>query len=186
MRDLAAHTQMAPAQRVESLARFIKGIKSTTATREILANWGLSLDDNAVPINYRQLKEENVMFANQKTFPVGRSAEFGRHATNTELLNAIHLTNWLVVVTRKDEKTAKDFVGIVQQNSKPMGIFVSDPHVITLPDDRTETWANALRNNLSAQLQIVVCICSAMRDDRYSVIKKICRCESPIPSQVNI
>lgn len=66
-----------------------------------------------------------------------------------------------------------------------MGITASKPKIIVLDNDKTETYAQILRQALNVQTQIVVCICPTARDDRYNTIKKICCAESPIPSQVN-
>lgn len=66
----------------------------------------------------------------------------------------------------------------------PMGLHWKDPIVHKLPDDRTETYAVALRKLLSPTTQMVVFICPTSRDDRYATIKKICCREKPIASQV--
>lgn len=138
-------------------------------------------------LNYRQLGEENIFFANiQKPFSAGPNADFGKYATNNPLLKVINLTNWMVIYVGKDEKAAKAFVDLMERNSRPMGMSVNRPQLVKLNDDRTETYANALRNNLKADTQMVVCICPTSRDDRYAVIKKICCAENPIPSQVSV
>jgi aubergine len=56
--------------------------------------------------------------------------------------------------------------------------------MIMLPNDRTENYINKLRELINQNLQIVVCVFPASRDDRYSAVKKYCCITQPIPSQV--
>ena len=63
---------------------------------------------------------------------------------------------------------------------------VNDPIVVELPDDRTDTYIRAIREQVKPSLQIVVVIFPSQRDDRYSSIKKLCCVENPVPSQVNM
>ena len=61
---------------------------------------------------------------------------------------------------------------------------VNDPIVLELPNDRTDTYIRAIREQVKPSLQIVVVIFPSQRDDRYSSIKKLCCVENPVPSQV--
>ena len=63
---------------------------------------------------------------------------------------------------------------------------VNDPIVLELPNDRTDTYIRAIREQVKPSLQIVVVIFPSQRDDRYSFIKKLCCVENPVPSQVNM
>lgn len=125
-----------------------------------------------------------MIFANNKTFGVGPNADFGKYCTNNELMCVVALTNWVLIHTKNDQKAAGAFVDCMMRNSRPMGIIVNKPNIIVLENDRTETYAQTLRQALKVDTQIVVCICSTARDDRYNAIKKICCAETPIPSQV--
>ena len=61
---------------------------------------------------------------------------------------------------------------------------VSDATVLEIPNDRTDTYLNAIRQQIGSHLQLVVTIFPTSRDDRYSALKKLCCVDSPIPSQV--
>lgn len=184
MRDIATYTRISPNQRVNALNQFCKRVNSTPETREILSGWGLTIDPEPVRLEIRQLDEQQIIFGKNKTFPAGRNADFGRHATNNELLDVVHLRNWLVIHTRNDGRVAKAFIDCMERNSRPMGITVMAPRAVILNDDRTETYIQTLRKELNSETQIVVAICPTSRDDRYAAIKKICCAELPIPSQV--
>lgn len=123
------------------------------------------------------------MFKN-KEFPVGPKADFSKYCTNNELLEVVPLTNWLLIHTKNDGRTAKTFIDVFSKNCKPMGLSMNMPKMVQLENDQIVTFVNALRSNIKAGVQIVVIICPTSRDDRYAAIKKVCCVESPIPSQV--
>lgn len=184
MRDVATFTRINPNQRANELVKFCKRVNNQPETRQLLANWGLRLSENAVGVQMRHLDEERVFFANNKSFGVGPSAEFGKYSTNNVSLHVIPLHNWLLIHVKNVQRAASNFMDCMERNSRPMGISANKPKVIVLDNDRTETYAQTLRQALNVDTQIVVCICPTARDDRYNTIKKICCAESPIPSQV--
>lgn len=183
-RDVASVTRITPNQRVQALEKYCARVNSMPETKQILANWGLSLDEKPLSLQARQMDEEKVFFGRGKSFPAGKNADFGRHATANELLEVVHLINWAVVHTQRDDAVTKKFIDCMHKNSRPMGLNVAAPQVSVVADDRTETYVQHLRRVLNKQLQIVVIICPSSRDDRYAAIKKTCCAEMPIPSQV--
>lgn len=184
MRDVAVHTRISPVQRAQQLVEFCKRVNSKPETKQLLSNWGLRLCEEGVGLQARVLDEEKVFFGNNKSFGVGPNADFGKYCTNNTLVSVKPLHNWLLIHVKNDLKAAKAFVDGMERNTGPMGITVAKPKIITLDNDKTDTYAQTLRQALNVQTQIVVCICPTSRDDRYAVIKKICCAESPIPSQV--
>lgn len=184
MRDIATHTRISPNQRIHALEEYCKRVNSTPAAKAVLAGWGLTLEDEPILVDGRQLDEENIVFANNKTVSAGRNADFNRFATSNQLLSVVHMTNWLVIHARSDERAAKAFIECMERNSRSMGINVRSPQVIVLNDDKTESYIAALRKSLTPATQIVVTICPTWRDDRYAAIKRVCCAEMPIPSQV--
>ena len=60
-----------------------------------------------------------------------------------------------------------------------------DPKLVDLPNDRTDTYLQCLKQEINSQLQLVVAIFPTSRDDRYAAFKKYCCIERPIPSQVS-
>ncbi len=61
---------------------------------------------------------------------------------------------------------------------------MADATVVEVPNDRTETYLNAIRPKISSSLQMVVVIFPTSRDDRYSAFKKLTCIDHPVPSQV--
>lgn len=184
MRDIATFTRITPNQRMKAYQQFCQNVNKTPEARDILRNWGLTLDENSLQLQARQFDEENVQFK-MKEFSVGRGADFNKHCTSNEVLEVVSLKNWLVIHTKKDGTFAKRFIDCMERNSKPMGISVARPRIEVLETDKTELYVQLLRKCITPDLQIVTIICPTSRDDRYAAIKKVCCSEMPIPSQVS-
>jgi aubergine len=185
MRDIATHTRVSPNQRALALTKFCENVSSHPEAKAVLKQWGLTLGMTPTTLQARALDVEQIKFAN-KTESAGDNADFNRHATNNEVLEAINLDNWLVIHTSKDAKFARNFIDCMERNSRPMGISVAKPQTHVLQNDRTEAYVQALRTLLNAKIQCVVLICPTSRDDRYAAIKRICCTEIPVPSQVGV
>lgn len=65
-----------------------------------------------------------------------------------------------------------------------MGLRIARPKELCLPNDYNATYIEALTKVIQPNVQIVTIICPTSRDDRYSIIKKICCADKPIPSQL--
>ena len=61
---------------------------------------------------------------------------------------------------------------------------VDFPEMIELPNDRSETFIQAIQNKTNPQMDLVCCILTNNRKDRYDAIKKVLCVDCPIPSQV--
>lgn len=184
MRDIATHTRITPNQRVHELDKFCKRVNNTPEAKAILTGWGLKLDNEPVLLNARYFGEETIIFGNNETVSASANADFNRACTSKQLINVVHLTNWLVIHANCDRRAAKVFVECMERNSRPMGISVASPQILVLNDDSIESYITALRKSLTPGIQVVVIICPTSRDDRYAAIKRICCAEIPVPSQV--
>lgn len=61
---------------------------------------------------------------------------------------------------------------------------VDFPEMIEIPNDRSETFIRAIENKAHPQLDLVCCILTNNRKDRYDAIKKVLCVDCPLPSQV--
>ena len=53
-----------------------------------------------------------------------------------------------------------------------------------MPNDRPETFIRAIEKNVRPQMDLVCCILTNNRKDRYDAIKKVLCVDYPVPSQV--
>ncbi|XP_033236662.1 protein argonaute-3 isoform X1 [Drosophila pseudoobscura] len=183
MREIATYTRVTPNQRKLALDKFYDNVSNTPAAREILDRWGLALFRNLNNLKGRQLDSEQIYFG-KKVVTAGQNAEFSKDAVKNEMLEAIHLNNWIIIHFKTDLRAAISLLDNMKQCCRPLGMNISKPKIISLDHDRINEFIDALRRNIVMETQIVVCICPNSRDDRYSAIKKICCLELPVPSQV--
>ncbi|XP_034669436.1 protein argonaute-3 [Drosophila subobscura] len=183
MREIATYTRVSPNQRKLALDKFYDNVTNTPAAREILDRWGLALSRNYNNLKGRQFDPEQIYFA-KKAVSAGQNAEFCKDAVKSEMLEAIHLNNWIIIHFKNDFRAAMSLLDNMKQCCRPLGMNISKPTIISLDQDRIDAFIDALRRNISKETQIVVCICPNSRDDRYAAIKKICCSELPVPSQV--
>uniref|UniRef100_A0A1A9WEW9 Piwi domain-containing protein n=1 Tax=Glossina brevipalpis TaxID=37001 RepID=A0A1A9WEW9_9MUSC len=183
MREIATFTRVTPNQRVESLKKFYTNISQSPESCKILSDWGLSLVPSYEEISARQFEEEKIYFA-QNVVSAGHNADFSKHVATNELLEIFPINNWLLIHCKVDTKVAASFCEHMQRNTRSFGLTVHPARIVVINNDRIDTYVNALRQNITRDTQIVVCICTTSRDDRYAAIKKTCCAEIPIPSQV--
>jgi aubergine-like protein len=187
MKDIAAHTRVSPSAREKAFRSFVTRMKATPKAIEELDGWGISLDSGLTELSGsqagRRLPMEKVLFRN-KTILAGDDADWSRDAVKEQQIVAVPLRQWVVVVTKRDRSKAVEFVNMMKRVAPPMGIEVQDARIVEVVNDRTDTYLQAIRPQITPQLQLVVIVFPTSRDDRYAAVKKLCCIEKPIPSQV--
>lgn len=183
MRDIASFTRVTPNQRVEAARKYIAKVNETPAAREILDKWGLRLCDDIFRLQGRQLPLGELRFGGDKSI-TNINGDFSHQIGNNLFFEVVDLNNWILMYTKQDNRCKEEFLSKFQQCTHGMGLHWQKPIQHMLPDDRTESYAIALRKILQFNTQMVVFICPTSRDDRYATIKKICCSENPVASQV--
>ncbi|XP_068143440.1 protein argonaute-3 [Drosophila tropicalis] len=182
MRDIVTFTRVSPNQRMLALNKFYENVSESEDARKILENWGLSLFKKYNNLIGRQMDQEKIYFAS-KSVSAGKNSNFSRDAMNNEMLQIVHLRSWIIIHFRNDLKVVKSLLDNMERCCKSFGMSMIKPKIFSLDQDRLDAYVDTLRKNIGMDTQIVVCICSNSRDDRYSAIKKICCSEIPVPSQ---
>ncbi len=67
-----------------------------------------------------------------------------------------------------------------------LGMRVDYPEMVELPNDRAETFIQTIREKANPQLDLICCILTNNRKDRYDAIKKVLCVDCPVPSQVTL
>lgn len=159
LKELATYTKLSPQMRLGAYKKFLQNVENTPKAKEILSDWGLTLDKDPVKVTARVFDEEKIIFGNGKSGGAGDRADFSKHATNYEVLEVVDFTSWLLVYTVKDKPTATSFTNTMKKVCGPTGIRVFDPRCIELKNDRTETFVNEIREALkTGDTQIVVIV----------------------------
>ncbi|CAF3933312.1 unnamed protein product [Rotaria magnacalcarata] len=176
------------ADRQNEINNFDDMIRRSMTTNKYLALWGIDIVANTTQMHstinesYRKLSNNDTALEddeeNEHKDIVDNDYSYG-HFTKPIALN-----NWLLIYPNIDEDRAAAYVNMLRQVSQQQGMLINEPIHVKLDNDETETYANALRNNLNRQVQLVSIIVKSRRIDRYNTIKRICCIEIPTPTEI--
>jgi aubergine-like protein len=184
MREITSHTRLTPAQRQASLQKFVQSVHNSPEANDVLYSWGLELSKEPVILEGRKLDGELIYFAKNRVERVGPNVDWGRATTVLPALTAVSIDKWLLVFPMKNRTAAQSFDRVFRQQGPRIGIQIANPKIISLDNDRVESYLNAIRPELSPGVQLVVAIFPQERADRYAAFKKLCCIDSPVASQV--
>ncbi|XP_076285684.1 argonaute 3 [Lasioglossum baleicum] len=185
MKDLDEVTKMSPNARRDVLKHFVQEVQNNEFPREILAKWGLSLENDLVNFTGRLIEPEEITFGQNRTFrpPPHKPADWGSAVSRNPMLRSPDLNQWCVLHCQRDSRCTQEFVEMFKKVSRAMGMMAREPRTICLRDDRTETYIQELRRNIQHNINLMVIIFPTNRTDRYSAVKRLCCVEMPVPSQ---
>ncbi|KFU89584.1 Piwi-like 1 [Chaetura pelagica] len=182
MKDLAAHTRLPPEQRQHEVKRLINYIQKDDNVQKELRNWGLSFDSDLVSFSGRVVQGEKIFQAGSVFDYNPQLADWSKEIRGAPLICAKPLDNWLLIYTRRNYDVANTLVQNLFKVTPSMGIRMNKATMIEV-DDRTESYLRALQQSITADTNIVFCVLSSTRKDKYDAIKKYLCTDCPIPSQ---
>lgn len=183
MKDIAHYTRVTPNQRVAALRKYLENVQNSPEAQKVLASWGLRIGNDNILLSGRQLENEIIYFGNNQC-KTNDNCDWSRAAGDNQVTGPVDMNNWIVFYTDRDRKYAMEFSDLMCRLGNVMGCRITQPKQIKLPDDRSETYIKMCQQNINKHTQIVVFICPNMRNDRYSIIKRICCTQIPVASQV--
>lgn len=188
MKDLAEHTRVSPASRVNTLEKFMNDMSTNQLAKQEMIGWNMSFDKKLVSMQGRAFAPEPMFQKNDRISYKQADADWSKETRGKELIAAVNLQKWILFCGPRDQQVASNFLQTLKRVCPPMGMQVADPKLVKLDNDDAKHYAMALKENIkapgSAGCQIVVCIVSNNKKDRYDAIKKVCCVENPMPSQV--
>nr|XP_020860026.1 piwi-like protein 1 isoform X3 [Phascolarctos cinereus] len=182
MKDLAVHTRLTPEQRQREVGRLIDYIHKDDNVQKELRDWGLSFDSNLLSFSGRILQAEKI-HQGGKTFDYNpQFADWSKETRGAPLISVKPLDNWLLIYTRRNYEAANSLIQNLFKVTPAMGIQMKKAIMIEV-DDRTEAYLRVLQQKVTSDTQIVVCLLSSNRKDKYDAIKKYLCTDCPTPSQ---
>ncbi|KAM4808124.1 piwi-like protein 1 [Rhinophrynus dorsalis] len=182
MKDLAVHTRLAPEQREKQVERFLNYIHRDDNVQKELRDWGLNFDTKLLPFVGRVAPSEKILQAGRTAEYNPQFADWSREMRGTSLIRVQHLDNWVLLYTRRNYDAANILTQNLFKVSQQMGIKMNKAVMVEI-DDSTDAYIKALQQKISTDTQMVVCLLSSNRKDRYDAIKKYLCVDCPIPSQ---
>ncbi|XP_076749103.1 aubergine [Xylocopa sonorina] len=185
MRALSYHTRVSPSVRIDKLMTFNSRLRSEEAIVQELNEWNLKLDDRLIEIPARLLPSEKIVLGGNRTVSAGQFADWTRELQQKTAFNPARLSNWVLIFIGRIRHDIESFVGILQQVANGMGCRIDNPRLWNLNDDRSNTYSDAIERIMStSNPELIYCVVSNNRADRYGAIKKKCIVDRPVPSQV--
>lgn len=90
MKDIHGITSLNPTGRRDVIRKFVQKVKETEVTRELLAGWGLRLEDDTIKLTGRALDPETLIFGKGKTMSAGNKASWPA-ATKMPILRTVSI-----------------------------------------------------------------------------------------------
>jgi hypothetical protein len=95
--------------------------------------------------------------------------------SDNQMLSFATLEHWLIMVPREMIRETEVFIRMVMDSARKMGMRMAEPIVHNMKDDRQSTYVNDLAEVVSTtKPQLIVCMVTNNRGDRYGSIKKAC------------
>ncbi|XP_029162775.1 piwi-like protein Ago3 [Nylanderia fulva] len=188
MKDLSTITKSSPNHRRSVIKRFIEEVEKTQVTRELLAEWGLSLNNDIAEFSARLLDPEKIYFGKNQTYQLTseKPGDWGTPAVKNPVLRTPNLTKWDIIYFTRDEICVNDFIETLKKVAGAVHMHIAHPRLAKINDQRTESYLREINKSLNNSIQLVVIVFSTNRTDRYSAVKKLCCVQQAIPSQVII
>ncbi|KAH9407069.1 Piwi-like protein 2 [Tyrophagus putrescentiae] len=166
--DVEAGKPLAPIIRYQKLMKFFDIIYQSNATKCTLSDWGFSI-------------ERSVHTVLADNLPPAWN-----HLLRGSLLDPVDLNNkWLIIYYTKDRWIVDAFLRRCEEFAQKMSIKIDAPRKYGLNRQDTETYLNAVIENISKEDRIVVIVTpgSLQIQERYDAIKQYCTEVRGIPTQ---
>lgn len=184
MRDLAMHTRLAPNERVRRLEELMRQINDSGKARREMENWNLALATDPLQINGRVLDPASIFQRNQLIKYEQKEADWSHGMRGMAIDAPMPLSSWLLVYPGRNAGNARELLKALQRVCPPMGMNITAPMMVELPNDNTQTYLSCLQEKVTRNTKLVLCVLPTNRKDRYDAIKVFLCCERPVPSQM--
>ncbi|CAH2295702.1 piwi 1 [Pelobates cultripes] len=182
MKDLAIHTRLTPDEREKQMGKFLNYIHKDENVQKELRDWGINFDTKLLPFTGRIAPPEKILQQLDSGCTSGPPAYWSREIRGPTLIRVKHLEKWLMIYSKRIYDAANTLAQNLFRVSQQMGIKINKAVMVEV-DDSTDAYLKVLQQKVTSDTQMVVCILSTNRKDRYDAIKKFLCVDFPIPSQ---
>ncbi|XP_072378370.1 piwi-like protein Siwi [Diabrotica undecimpunctata] len=185
MQALADHTRVGPVDRMRKLQDFCKRFLGCPEAVTELRKWDFQLADRLIQFQGRVLPMETIVAANNARYPAGPKADWTRDLRAQRMFNSANMTRLVTICPSRQKNECFDFLQTLQKAARGMQWDIGQPQIYDIPDDRTNTFCNAIEN-VAAKMDptLIMCVLPTNQADRYGSIKKKCYVDRGIPSQI--
>ncbi|CAF4516839.1 unnamed protein product [Rotaria socialis] len=172
MKEMSSYTHVGPNERFQQLNEFLNDIQKREEGRKELSKWQINLDKELVQLTGRTMKAESIIYKDRTIKYDPLEADRSRDGRSLAHLSAKNLDKWILIYSQRHSQIAYSFVDSLNKVCTSFGMRVDFSEMIELPNDRSKTFIRAIENKANPQLDLVCCILTNNRKDRYDAIKK--------------
>lgn len=185
MRAVAEHTRVAPAARVSSLYKFSERLLGKKEIVDDLKSWDFELDKKLVEVQARILPQEEIIVGGGKTYLSGPEVDWTRQLRSNPMLSLGRCEVFVVMFPNRLNQQTKSFLRMLDQAARGMSWRLPEPAYVEMNDDRPGTYVQQLEGVCNKyKPNIIMCVVSNNKSDRYAAIKKKLCVDRAVPSQV--
>lgn len=187
MRDMAEHTRLSPRENVQRLNTFNSRLQENHAALRNFNQNRMKLDRQLVQFPGRKLKQEVVIFGNEKVFDLrDANADWTRELQINSMYLTKPLKNWYYMFPRQCEESAREFYKTFKQVADSFRMPVAEPAWIAI-EDNNRSYAEELERIMRKDPLFIMVVVSSNAADRYAAIKRTTLCpESNRPVSVQV
>ncbi|XP_017770154.1 PREDICTED: protein aubergine isoform X2 [Nicrophorus vespilloides] len=186
MKNLANYTRVTPNERIRKTLQFSERIRNNANAMEEIKQWDFKLARNIIEFPARVLPAEKVIFNNHAYLSSGGKVDWTNDLKTHKMFIDKPLNNWVIMFTKYDDNNTRAFVNTLKKVSSDMAWKIGNPTYCLVNGDDGASYVQKIKAYIQERpnTQLIVCILSNNRSDRYSAIKKECILKLEIPSQV--
>ncbi len=143
MKDVAEFTRLPPDTRLQVMGSLLKRISESKQAVQKLDNWGIKINAKPLEVDSRVLDQSTLLFGGGYQEKAGK--DWARAAGTKPMMKPKELEKWCVLFPEKEQRAVKAFCETLSRMGSAMGVKVAPPKVVTLPNDRAESYLKALR-----------------------------------------
>lgn len=129
MKAMSEHTRVDPRNRQLRLNDFNQRIHASPESQTALHDFGLNLDKTLVTVTGRQVPKEVILFS-EREIPLKDNADWTNDLRNVQLYSRrAPLSNWVVVTSRRLRPQTDEFLKMLAQAGRGLGMSISQPQV---------------------------------------------------------
>lgn len=185
MKALADHTRVGPSHRMEKLQRFSNRLRSKPEIMQELKQWDMELSKSIIQIEGRVLPSEKILAGMGNSYMAGPRVDWGQSLYSVAPFSTGRLQRWVVMFSTYNRNSVQNFVQLMQRAARGMKWDIPQPKFHELRDDHPGQFLpglDAVIHNYNPDL--IMCVASNNKQDRYNAIKKKCCVEKAVPTQV--
>ncbi|KAJ6218134.1 hypothetical protein RDWZM_009291 [Blomia tropicalis] len=192
---IIAHKHPSHDLRYYKLMKYIDSVNDHVPAKNILKEWGLTIERNSYTALSDQHAEELVIkegdniptFNNSNRFVKMKNFQHNLgHLKRQSLLKPVSIAgNWLVIYLRSDKFIVDCFVRDIRRVAKNMGVDLQLPRLKSLISSSPSTYLQAIKDGRETDDKIILIITPGNINvkQRYDDIRKYCTVQLGVPVQ---